>query len=147
MDPKKIFTCQITEWRQKRSLDANGYYWSLLHDFAEWSGRSDISIHNDILSRFGQLQYEEDMLIPVTLREEVDWKELQYIHLRPTTRVWMGEDLRMYRQYLVVRGSHTYDTKEFSRIVDGLIQDIIGSDAPIETMTPAQLATLKGYAA
>ncbi len=46
-----------------------------------------------------------------------------------------------------MRGSRYYDTKQFSRLIDGLIQTIIGSDAPIETMTPAELASLKGYAA
>ena len=39
------------------------------------------------------------------------------------------------------------NTAEFSRLVDGLIQEIKGSGAEIETMTPQELERLKGYEA
>lgn len=143
-----IYECEIKKPRQKRSLNANAYYWVLLHQYAEWAGKSDINIHNDILSRFGQVQTEDGKPVTLELLDTVDWKELTYIHLRPTTSLYMSEyDLRTYRTFIVMRGSHEYDTREFSRLVDGLIQDVIGSDAPIETMTPAELALLKGYVA
>ena len=146
LDQEKTFVCDIKEQKKKRSLDANSYYWSLLHRYAEWSRRSDIWIHNDILSRFGQPQIERGKNLTLTMLDSVPWHELSYIHLRPTSKVFMSpDDLRMYREYIVMRGSHEYDTAEFSRLIDGLIQDIIGSDAPIETMTPAELTTLKGY--
>ena len=146
LDAEKIYICEIKENRRKRSLDANAYYWSLLHQYADWARHSDTYIHNDILSRFGQPQMENGKYLTLTMLETVRWQELPYIHLRPTSKVFMSDtDLRMYRTYIVMRGSHEYDTKEFSRLVDGLIEEIKGSDAPIQTMTPAELAVLKGY--
>lgn len=148
LDQEKTFVCDIKEQKKKRSLDANSYYWSLLHRYAEWSRRSDIWIHNDILSRFGQPQTENGRNLTLWMLDSVEWHELPYIHVRPTSETVMSrEDFKTYRAYVVMRGSHEYDTKEFSRLVDGLIQDIQGSDAPIETMTPAELAVLKGYIA
>ena len=78
------------------------------------------------------------------LLDSINYKELPYVHLK-WSRYTQTINGKTYRGYVVMKGSHEYDTKEFSRLVDGLIQTIIGSNAPIETMTPAELATLKGY--
>lgn len=145
LDPDKVYEMEIREPRKKRSLDANAYYWLLLHRYAEWAGRSDAYVHNDILAHYGQPEEACGEPVYMVMVDNDFYKELDYIHLKATSDVRMGEDLKMYRTYRVMRGSHEYDTKEFSRIVDGLIQEIKGSDAPIETMTPAELATLKGY--
>lgn len=147
LDPEKIYEMEIREPRKKRSLDANAYYHSLLHRYAEWSGRSDAYVHNDILGHYGVPEEMDGEPVYMVMVDNEYYRELEYIHLRATSDVRMGEDLKLYRTYRVMRGSHEYDTKQFSRLVDGLIQEIKGSDAPIETMTPAELAVLKGYVA
>ena len=43
--------------------------------------------------------------------------------------------------YKVYRGSHTYDTKEMSILIDGTVAD--AKELGIETMTPAELAEMK----
>lgn len=147
LDPTKEWVCELREKRAKRSLNANGYYWELLGKLAEWSGKSEIYIHNDMLEHYGQPELQEGEPIYMMLLDTINYKELAYAHLAWTNNVRYSYDGRCYRAYKVMKGSHEYDTKEFSRLVDGLIQTIIGSDAPIETMTPAELAGLKGYAA
>lgn len=142
-----MYELEIREPKRKRSLDANSYYWSLLHRYAEWAGKSDVYMHNEILAHYGQPEEIDGEPVYVVMIDNDFYKELDYIHLRRTSEVKIGNDFKPYRTYRVMRGSKTYDTKEFSRLVDGLIQEIIGSDAPIETMTPAELAVLKGYAA
>lgn len=146
LDPDKEWVCELKEKRNKRSLDSNSYYWLLVHRYAEWSRRSDIYIHNEMMSRFGQPQMEKEGNLTLWMLDSVEWRELPYIHLRPTSETeTVGGNL--YRAYVVMRGSHEYDSAEFSRLIDGLIEEIVGSGAPIETMTPAELALLKGYAA
>lgn len=143
LDPTKEWVCVVREKRTKRSLNANAYYWQLVGKLAEWSGKSEIYIHNDMIEHYGQPEPEEGCML---LLDSIDYKELPYVHLKWSryTQVING---KTYRGYVVMKGSHEYDTKEFSRLVDGLIQTIIGSDAPIETMTPAELSALKGYTA
>ena len=146
LDPTKVFKCEVREYRAKRSLNANGYYWQLVGQLSKWSGKSEIFIHNDMIEHYGQPELQDGEPIYMMLLDSINYKELPYVHLKWTNNVRYG-DGKAYRAYKVMKGSHEYDTAEFSRLVDGLIQTIIGSEAPIETMTPAELATLKGYTA
>lgn len=141
LDPTKEWECVVREKRNRRGLNANAYYWQLVGKLAEWSGKSEIYIHNDMIEHYGQPEPEEGCML---LLDSINYKELPYVHLKWSryTQVING---KIYRGYVVMKGSHEYDTKEFSRLIDGLIQTIIGSDAPIETMTPAELSALKGY--
>ena len=72
---------------------------------------------------------------------DIDWKASKTIHLRPTSSTKMADNGILYRTYIVVRGSSTYNTKEMSVLVDGLIQE--AKQQGIETMTPADLAELR----
>ena len=147
LDPTKEWVCEVREKRTRRGLSANAYYWTLVDKLAKWSGKSEIYIHNDMLEHYGQPELQDGEPIYMMLLDTINYKELAYAHLAWTGNVRYGDNGKVYRAYKVMKGSHEYDTKEFSRLVDGLIQTIIGCDAPIETMTPAELATLKGYAA
>lgn len=49
-----------------------------------------------------------------------------------------GQSLNFFRIY---RGSHTYDTKEMSILIDGTVQE--AKDLGIETMTPDELDRIK----
>lgn len=143
LDPTKVWVCEIKEKRNKRSLDANAYYWKLLHQYAEWSGRSDVYVHNDMLEHYGQPEITNGKQQTVYILSNINYKELSYIHLRWTDNVIYDDLYREYREYEVMKNSREYDTKEYARLVDGLIQTIQGDDAPIETLTPDELAKLK----
>lgn len=43
--------------------------------------------------------------------------------------------------YRIYRGSHTYDTKEMSVLIDGTVAD--AKELGIETATPAEIAEMK----
>lgn len=43
----------------------------------------------------------------------------------------------MYRTYMMLRGSHEYDTREMSQLIDGLISEC--REVGIETLTPGEL--------
>jgi len=141
----ELLDISISKHRGKRSLDANGYYHALLHKYAEYEGVSDDYIHNDILGRYGQPMLEDGKMVYLVMADNDRYKELSYIHLKATDEVNEGRDGTVYRTFLVMKNSREYNTFEFSRIIDGLIQDIKSSGAMIETMTPAQLRELDGY--
>lgn len=144
-DPKKIYEVTIVGHGEKRGLTANSYYWQMVRKYAEWGGRSEQYVHNDVLLHYGVTETVHGATVYVVLPDTDDYMEWDTHHFFPTKQVQVGKDGVTYRTYFVKRDSHKYNTKEFSRLIDGLIQMIKGDNAPIETMTPNQLEQLKGY--
>ena len=128
---------KATQWRERRSLDANAYYWLLVGKIAEALGASATEVHNTALSDYGQLETENGQLITVMLREDIDYRKLSELHLRPTSQVVENSKGTMFRCYYVVRGSHTYDSKEMSHLINGIVSEAKALD--IETLPPDEL--------
>lgn len=122
---KEKLRIRIVQYRKKRSLDANAYYWTLLTKFADVIGLSNPEAHNMMLRGYGQSEIFDGKAVYVTIpdTEEAEKKVNNAIdyHLAPTSQVRMGNDDVLYRTYRLLRGSRTYDTKEMSRLIDGLI--------------------------
>lgn len=122
---KEKLRIRIVQYRKKRSLDANAYYWTLLTKFADVIGLSNPEAHNMMLRGYGQSEIFDGRAVYVTIpdTEESEKKvnNATDYHLAPTSQVRMGNDDVMYRTYRLLRGSRTYDTKEMSRLIDGLI--------------------------
>lgn len=137
-DSDKLF--KIDEYRRRRTLTQNAYYWQLLGQVADVLKMSKTELHNRMLADYGQIDKE---LRYVIMRDDVDWKDLDHLHLKPTSSVKVMDNGILYRVYLVVRGSSTYDTKEMSVLVDGMVQE--AQQQGIETMTPAELAEIRRY--
>ncbi len=124
----------VKEWREKRSLDANAYFWVLVTKLAGVTRRTNTSVHNRMIADYGEI----DMTIKtIILADDIDWQELPWIHLKPTSATRVLDDGKLYRVYLVMRGSHTYNTKEMSRLIDGVVDEC--KQVGIETMTPGEL--------
>lgn len=140
----KVYELELTD-PDKRSLTANRYYWKMATLFARYEKRSLAYIHNDIMEHYGEVERVDGKPIWIVMQDNDRYKELSYIHLKPTSQVKFGEDGTAYRTYVKMQDSHTMTPKEFSRLIDGLIQEIKASEAPIETMTPRELAQLEGY--
>lgn len=122
---KEKLRIRIVQYRKKRSLDANAYYWTLLTKFADVIGLSNPEAHNMMLRGYGQSEIFDGKAVYVTIpdTEEAEKKVNNAIdyHLAPTSQVRMGNDDVLYRTYRLLRGSRTYDTKEMSRLIDGLV--------------------------
>ena len=122
---KEKLRIRIVQYRKKRSLDANAYYWTLLTKFADVIGLSNPEAHNMMLRGYGQSEIFGGKAVYVTIpdTEEAEKKvnNATDYHLAPTSQVRLGNDGVMYRTYRLLRGSRTYDTKEMSRLIDGLI--------------------------
>lgn len=141
----KILDCEIKQHREKRSLDANAYYWSLIGQYADWMRMPKQRVHNMMLEEYGQEMIYDGTLCTAILPDGDWYLDLVDYHLRRTGKTIEGKDGQTLRIYKILWGSHLYNSYEMSVLIDGLIADIQGSGAPIETMTPRELATLKGY--
>lgn len=132
---------EIKKYRAKRSLDANAYYWQLLTKVAEAVDISKPAAHNLMLRRYGQTLFIDGLpvciTIPDTIKAERQVDDSETCHLRPTSQVREGKDGVMYRTYKMLRGSSDYDTKEMSKLIDGLVTE--AKQLGIETLPPQEL--------
>lgn len=137
-------TARITKQKKGRSLDSNAYYWRLLGELASKLNISNNFCHNMMLRRYGV--FEEIDGKPVYLvildTDEAEKKadEAETYHIKPTSNVRAGNDGNMYRTYMLLKGSHQYDTGEMSRLISGLVDEC--KKCGIETLTPVELARL-----
>lgn len=117
----------MTKWRERRTLTANAYYWVIVTKLSEISGFSNARVHNMLLSRYGVLEQMEGetltVMIPNTDEAAEDVLEKEIYHLKPTSHVKQGKNGQMFRAYYLMKGSSDMDTKEFSRLLDGAIDE------------------------
>lgn len=128
------------KWREKRSKSANAYYYTLLGKMAQSARCSVSEVHNRTIAEYGQPEGVE-----LLLREDVNWLTLEQMHLKPIPGMEVAGD-QLYCRYMVMRGSHTYDTAEMSALISGTIED--AKALGIETLTPRELEEMmKAYEA
>ncbi len=138
---KEKLSIEIKQYRERRSLNANAYFHVLVGKLADVVGTSKPYMKNLLLQKYGQLAIENDSLVPLIIRDDIDMMEREEIHVRPTDKVRCMDDKKLYRVYLLVRGSHTYNTYEMSKLIDGTVQD--AKEQGIETATPDELERMK----
>lgn len=138
-------TVEAKKYREKRSLDANSYYWQLVTKIAEAIDSSVSFVHNYMLRKYGQTLYIDDKVAFVVLpdTDEASRKadEAETFHIKPTSQVKQGKDGKMYRTYIMLRGSSDYNTYEMSKLIDGCVQE--AKYLGIETLTPEELERMK----
>lgn len=130
----KHLSLTVKQWREGRSLNANAYFHVLVGKIAEVMGVSHTEIHNQMIAEYGEVDYEVKSII---MKDSIPWQRLQTIHLRPTTNTSVLDDGNLWRVYQVMRGSHTYDQKEMSRLIDGTVFE--AKELGIETMTSNEI--------
>ena len=135
---------KVTKYNEKRSLDANAYYWQLLTKLAGVLKVSNNYCHNVMLRRYGILEEFDGepmyCVIPDTEEAEKKADESETYHIKPTSNVREGTDGKMYRTYMLLKGSSRYDTAEMSRLISGLVDEC--KQCGVETLSPAELARM-----
>lgn len=138
----------LKKWREPRSLTANAYYWTLVGKIADAIHAPTSVVHNWLLRDYGTLEIMEGdvltIIVPETDEARARVERAEDYHLKPTGHLQEGKDGKMYREWLVIKGSHGYDTKEMSRLIDGAVQE--AKDLGIETLPPEYLERMVGYA-
>jgi hypothetical protein len=137
-------TIKIGKFRKKRSLDANAYYWLLVGKLAKVLKISMPHCHNLMLRRYGTLEEFDGRPVYIIIQDtdEASSKadETETYHIKPTAQVKEGNDGLMYRTYLLLKGSHDYDTAEMSDLIEGLVDEC--KNVGIETATPDEIANM-----
>lgn len=126
---------EIKEHRQKRSLDANGYLWVLISKIQDVIGVPKEDIYRDMIKGVGV--YE---VVPIK-NEAVNkfceaWQKNGLGWITETTK----SKLDGYTNVLAYYGSSEYDTKEMSRLIDGIVQECRELD--IETKSDEEIKSL-----
>lgn len=142
---------KLSKYYKPRSNDANAYYWELLHQLA--SKKKDCGemvsvpyLHNYYLRQVGIVDrdsrekkgdYTITTYLPNTdeVQKEVD--EDVYNHFLPTSNLQVDKNGNVVRGYILLKGSHEYDSKQFSMLIGFLVEDC--KTYGIETLTPKEL--------
>ena len=119
-----MYVVEIKRHHKKRTLDQNALYWATLTELAKKLNVSNNYAHNMMLRRYGSVEDFDDfpgmMILPDTDETQKKVEESEDYHLKPTSEVRTGKDGKAYRTYLLLKGSHSMDTSEMTRLIDGL---------------------------
>ena len=121
----KLLKVDIKQYRKKRSLDANAMLWVMLNEIAIALQTSKDEVYLEMLDRYGVFTH---IVVKSEVVEKVkrEWRltrELGEIIVNGQT----GMQLQCYF------GSSTYNTKEFSILLDGVISE--AKELGIDTIT------------
>lgn len=130
----KEYDVIIKPHRKKRSLDANAYAWSLINELANVMRMSKEECYLLMLKRYGQHS------VVSVVEEAADTFKRSVKYCEEIGRAKLnGKQFIHIKAYA---GSSTYDTREMSILIDGIVSEC--KELGIETMTPDQLERIKG---
>lgn len=140
-DEKKRYICEIKEYREKRSLDANAYMWVLCTAISkELSKESPVS-KEDVYRRAVR---EGNCYYPVPVKDEA---VEHYQKIWASNGIgWFAEiaykspTLDGYTTLHAYYGSSEYDSKQMSDIVNVIVEE--AGELGIETHTPDEINRL-----
>lgn len=125
---------KVVKHKEKRSLDANAYAWVLMQKLAEAINSDKWTVYLECL-----IKHSKCFTHVIVKPEAVDKMKELY-----RTCVDLGEisvNGMTGHQLQVYYGSSTFNTKEMSVFIDGIVRDC--KDQGIETLTPIELENMK----
>ena len=133
----RVYTCEVREYRKKRSLDANAYFWVLCDKLAEATGVPKEDIYRNAIRDIGGVSDT------VCVTDKAAPKLMQ---------IWSGRGLGWFCESFpsklpgctnvtLYSGSSTFDARQMSRLIDNIVQDCAA--VGIETATPDEIALMK----
>lgn len=129
-DREKVY--EIKEHKEKRSLTANAYAWSLIGKIADAMRSSKDEVYLTMLKRYGQSEM-------VSVLSSIDVRGyFKYFEAVATTTL-QGKE---FTHYKIFKGSSEYNTREMAVLIDGIISE--AKELDIETLPPDEIQRLKG---
>ena len=122
---------EVKEYKHKRSLNANAYYWVLVNKIADALNQSKEFIHLCMLKQYGQ-RYVLCVHYDTPIENLVKYYEQDGVRKQ-------GD--RLFKTYNVYLPSSEMNTYEMSKLIDGTVEE--AQSMGIETMTPDEIAHLK----
>lgn len=123
-DRDKLF--DVTEHKEKRSRDANALLWACLGELAGALKSDKWSVYLQMLKRYGQYTYicVKPKVVEAVKKQWRECEEIGHVNIN-------GQDSV---QMLCYFGSSTYNSKEFSTLLDGVISEMkeMGLETPAD---------------
>lgn len=130
------YTVELKKYREKRSLDANAYYWKLCGDLAHAIGEKPEDIylrHIKDIGNYSVLCVQKDALDEFKQK----WTSGHLGRFVETRASKIPGCTTVIAYY----GSSDFDRREMSELIDNLIQDC--EAVGVETLPPDKIALLK----
>lgn len=128
-DRDKVF--EIKEHKEKRSLNANAYAWTLITKIADALRTSKEECYLEMLKRYGQSEI-------VSVLSQIDVSGYFKYYEPLATATLQGKEFTHYKIY---KGSSEYDTREMSILIDGIVSE--AKELGIDTIPPNEIERLK----
>lgn len=125
-------------FRQKRSLNANAYFHVLTGKIAAKLGTSLDHEKNRLIREYGEYEFIDGWIPTVLIDTTFEDKllDMEGVHWKPVAR-----PDKEHVQMAFMRGSHTYNTAEMSRLIDATVEQ--AKELGIETLTPEEIERMK----
>lgn len=136
---KEFIRLKFEKWRNKRSLNANAYFHLLVNKIAEKLKVSDGEIKIRLNLEYGTPATDKNgNCVIIKLPKDVDIKQF-YDYAK-----WIADKKEPSgietSYYILYKQTHTLDTKEMARLIDGTINE--AKELGIETITPEEKAKM-----
>lgn len=129
----------VRPYREKRSLTANAYFHVLVGEIAERLSVSEQEAKRQLVLEYGaKLRDETGTVVGMKLPASVEVNDIYPYARQFDERVENGK--RFYC-YLLYKPTHTLNTQEMCRLIDGAVHE--AKELGIETATPQELAKMK----
>lgn len=133
-------SAEIKVYRKPRSLDANAYLHVIVNKIACALGSSDDEVKRELVVKYGTVEADADgnpvgAMLP--MGADID-------RYYPYTRCYKTMEMngKAYNCYLFYKRTRDMDSREMSHLIDGAVWE--AKQLGIETLTPDQIAQLKG---
>lgn len=133
----KLLSITLKVFRKKRSLDSNAYFHVLCGKLKDVLGISMNECKNHLITSYGQIDtWDGDPIVYKTNAPPEYMRQQEAVH---TCYFKQGDDGAYW--YWMYRGSHTYNTDEMKKLIDGTIAEC--KEQGIETATPDEIARMQ----
>lgn len=126
----------LKKFRQKRSLDANAYCWTMLDKLAQTVGRGKTDLYRNYIREIGGNSETVCVVNKAAQKLREGWEHNGLGWVTET----LPSKLEGCTNVILYYGSSTYDTAQMSRLIDLIVQDC--SALGIETLPPHKLAAM-----
>ena len=135
---EKDLRLKLTQWRNKRSLNANNYFHLLCDKLADAQGMSKPRMKNLLLFRYGQRSRDKDGNIAIvkTNASEDMILEREDFHCWPIQNAPDGTPM-----YVLLEHSRFFDSKAMSVLIDGTVEE--AKSQGIDVLNPNEVEELK----
>lgn len=129
---------EMKKYRQKRSTNANNYFWKLLTEYCEKKEVDAIEEYKERVKRLGifRISRVESKDVETYKKSWENWGTAWFCEVYDTE--YLGDiEFKILHLYY---GSSSFNSKQMSRLINDLVEDC--NEVGIETKTPTEINSL-----